>query len=135
MEETISTTYLGELQTHATHVKSGNELITDAPPDNKDKGEEFSPTDLLATSLESGMLTIMGISAREHGFNIDGTKVKIWKIMESGPRRVGEIKIEFTFPGNNYSEKEKKIIEKAAYTCPVNLSLHPNLKKTIIFNF
>lgn len=135
MEETIRTTYLGELRTEAIHVKSGNKLITDAPPDNKGKGEAFSPTDLLATSLGSCMLTIMGISAREHGFDIDGTKVKIWKMMESNPRRVSEIKVELSFPKNNYTEKEKKFIEKAAFTCPVNLSLHPDLKKTIIFNY
>ena len=135
MKETTRTTYIGELRTEATHVQSGNKLITDAPLDNKGKGEAFSPTDLLATSLGSCMLTIMGIAAREHGFNIDGTKVKIWKIMNSNPRRVGEIKIELTFPKNNYSEKEIKFIEKAAYTCPVNLSLHPELKKTILFNF
>ena len=135
MIETVKTIYLGELRTEATHVQSGNELITDAPLDNQGNGEAFSPTDLLATSLGSCMLTIMGISAREHGFNIDGARVKIWKIMESNPRRVGEVKIEFTFPKNNYSEKEKKIIETAAHTCPVNLSLHPDLKKTIIFNY
>lgn len=135
MKETISTIYIGELRTEASHVQSGNNLITDAPLDNKGKGEAFSPTDLLAVSLGSCMLTIMGISAREHGFNIDGTKAKIWKIMESNPRRVGEIKIELTFPENNYSAKEKKIIEKAAFTCPVNLSLHPDLKKTITFNY
>lgn len=133
MEETIRTTYVGELRTKATHIRSGNKLITDAPPDNKGKGEAFSPTDLLAASLGSCMLTIMGISAREHGFNIDGTKVKIWKIMASNPRRIGEIRIDLTFPKNNYSEKEKKFIEKAAYTCPVNLSLHPDLVKTINF--
>jgi uncharacterized OsmC-like protein len=135
MNETITTIYVGELRTEATHVYSGNKLITDAPLDNQGKAESFSPTDLLATSLGSCMLTIMGISAREHGFNIDGTKVKIWKMMESNPRRVGEIKIELSFPKNNYSEKEKKFIEKAAFTCPVNLSLHPDLKKTIIFNY
>lgn len=135
MQETVKTIYIGELRTEATHVQSGNKLITDAPLDNKGKGEAFSPTDLLATSLGSCMLTIMGISAREHNFNIEGTKVNIWKIMESNPRRVSEVKIEFTFPKNNYSEKEKKFIEKAAYTCPVNISLHPDLKKTIIFNY
>jgi uncharacterized OsmC-like protein len=135
MEETIRTRYLGELRTEAEHIKSGNQIITDAPPDNKGKGEAFSPTDLLATSLGSCMLTIMGISAREHGFSIDGTKVKIWKIMESNPRRVGEVKIELYFPPNNYTEKEKKHIERAAHTCPVNLSLHPELKKTILFNY
>ena len=134
-KETTRTTYISELRTVATHVQSGNKLITDAPLDNKGKGEAFSPTDLLATSLGSCMLTIMGIAAREHGFNIDGTKVKIWKIMNSNPRRVGEIKIELTFPKKKYSEKEIKIIEKAAFTCPVNLSLHPDLKKTILFNY
>ena len=134
-KETTRTTYISELRTVATHVQSGNKLITDAPLDNKGKGEAFSPTDLLATSLGSCMLTIMGIAAMEHGFNIDGTKVKIWKIMNSNPRRVGEIKIELTFPKKKYSEKEIKIIEKAAFTCPVNLSLHPDLKKTILFNY
>ncbi len=133
MEETVRTVYLGELRTEATHVRSGKTIITDAPPDNKGKGEAFSPTDLLATSLGSCMITIMGIAAREHDFNIDGTTAKIWKIMESNPRRVGEVKIELTFPKNNFSEKEKKIIERSAFTCPVYLSLHPNLKKTINF--
>lgn len=135
MEATISTIYTGELRTKATHVRSGTELITDAPPDNKGKGESFSPTDLLATALVSCMLTIMGIAAREHGFNIDGTQVKTWKIMVSEPRRVGEVKIELTFPKNNYSDKEKKIIELSAFTCPVYLSLHPEMKKTIEFKF
>jgi putative redox protein len=133
MEETVSTVYVGELRTQATHVRSGKELITDAPPDNKGKGEAFSPTDLLATSLGSCMLTIMGIAAREHGFNIDNTEVKIWKIMASDPRRVGEIKIELTFPKNNFTDKQKKIIERAAHTCPVYLSLHPDLIKTFRF--
>jgi len=81
------------------------------------------------------MITIMGIAAREHGFDIDGTKAKIWKIMESNPRRVGEVKIELAFPKNDYSNKERKIIEKAAFTCPVYLSLHPDLKKKITFSF
>lgn len=135
MQETTQTIYLGELRTRAKHVRSGNEIVTDAPPDNKGKGEAFSPTDLLATSLGSCMITIMGISAREHGFDIDGTTAKIWKIMASHPRRVGEIIIELNFPKNNFSDREKKIIEKAAYTCPVYLSLHPDLKKTITLNF
>jgi uncharacterized OsmC-like protein len=77
----------------------------------------------------------MGIAAREHRFDIDGTKAKIWKIMEANPRRVGEVIIELTFPKNDYSDKAKKLIEKAAYTCPVYLSLHPDLKKTITLNF
>ncbi len=135
MQETASTKYLGELRTEAVHSRSGNTIITDAPPDNKGKGEAFSPTDLLATALGSCMITIMGIAAREHGFDINGAEAKIWKIMESNPRRVGEVKIELTFPDNDYSDKEKRIIEKSAFTCPVFLSLHPDLKKIITFNF
>lgn len=135
MDEMANTKYLGELRTRAKHKRSGDEIITDAPPDNKGKGEAFSPTDLLATSLGSCMITIMGIAAREHGFNIDGTTAKIWKIMKENPRRVGEVKIELTFPANHFSEKEKKIIEHSAYTCPVYLSLHPELEKTISFHY
>lgn len=135
MQETARVTYQGGLRTEAQHVRSGQEIITDAPLDNKGKGEAFSPTDLLATSLSVCMITIMGISANEHGFNIDGTTAKVWKIMESNPRRVGEIRIELNFPKNNYSDKEKKFIEKSAYSCPVYLSLHPDLKKSITLNF
>lgn len=135
MQETTQTIYLGDLRTQATHLRSGNQLITDAPPDNKGKGEAFSPTDLLATALGSCMITIMGIAAREHGFDIDGTTAKIWKIMESNPRRVGEVKIELTFPDRAYTDKQKKIIERSAFTCPVYLSLHPDLKKTVTFKF
>lgn len=133
--ETICTKYTGNLRTIATHVQSGNELITDAPLDNQGRGEAFSPTDLLATALGSCMMTIMGIAARTHGFNLDGTSFKTTKIMASNPRRVGEVIIEFTFPGNHFSEKEKKLIEHASKTCPVALSLHPDVKQTIILNF
>ncbi len=133
--ETVKTEYLGGLRTIARHVRSGNEMITDAPIDNKGKGEAFSPTDLLATALGSCTLTIMGISASEHGFNIDGTRVKITKIMASNPRRVGEVIVEFDFPEVAYTEKEKKFIRLSATTCPVYQSLHPDLKKTFIFNF
>lgn len=133
--ETIRTNYIGGLRTKALHVKSGQEIITDAPTDNKGKGEAFSPTDLLAASLGSCALTIMGIAAIEHGFSIDGTVVKITKIMAANPRRVGEILVEFDFPQNHYTDKEKKIIRLSADTCPVNHSLHPDLKKTFVFNF
>lgn len=132
---TIQTIYSGDLRTRATHIASKNTIITDAPVDNNGKGEAFSPTDLLAASLGSCMLTIMGISANAHGFSIDGTQINITKIMESNPRRVGEVVVEFTFPPNNYSEKEKSLIEKAASSCPVALSLHPDLKQTIHFNW
>lgn len=104
-------------------------------PTTKAGGEAFSPTDLLATSLGTCAVTIMGIAAREHGFDLTGTRIEITKTMESNPRRVGEVIVEFNFPEKNYSEKEKTIIRKAAYSCPVYQSLHPDTKKTYVFNF
>lgn len=128
-------TYLGELRTQAEHIRSGNTLITDAPVDNQGKGEFFSPTDLLATSLGSCMVTIMGMSARTHGFNIDGTTIDVLKVMGTNPRRVVEVVIDLHFPHGNYSEKEKKLLELAARECPVAQSLHPDLKQTVRFHF
>ncbi len=133
--ETSRIIYLGDLRTEAEHVRSGNKLTTDAPVDNNGKGEYFSPTDLLATSLGTCMVTIMGMSAKTHGFNIDGTKISVQKIMGTNPRRVVEIVIDLHFPHNNYSVKEKKLIELSAKECPVAQSLHPDLKQTINFHF
>jgi putative redox protein len=132
---TSNITYNGGLRTTSVHVYSGNEIITDAPIDNKGKGQAFSPTDLLATSLGNCMLTIVGIAAAEHGFNIDGTTCEITKVMAQEPRRVSEIIVNFQFPDQNYSDKDKKIIERSARTCPVSQSLHPDLKQTISFNY
>lgn len=134
--ETIRTIYQGDLRTRAKHLQSGNELITDAPTDNQGRGEAFSPTDLLATALGSCMLTIIGIAAKTHGFNIDGTEVKITKIMASNPRRVAEVVVEFFFPKTQtYSKKERILIEKAALECPVAKSVHPDLKQKVSFNY
>jgi uncharacterized OsmC-like protein len=132
---TIQTKYLGNLRTKAMHIASGNELITDAPVDNKGRGEAFSPTDLLATALGSCMITIAGMAANEHGFSIDGTTLDITKIMASNPRRVAEVKVELHFPENNYTEIQKKIIREACINCPVAKSLHPDLIQTVVFNF
>ncbi len=132
---TSKITYTGDLRTNSVHLKSGVEIITDAPVDNQGKGEAFSPTDLLATSLGNCMLTIVGIAARTQGFSIDGTTAEITKIMGENPRRVTEILINLQFPANNYSEKEKEIIERSARTCPVAFSLHPDIKQEITFGF
>jgi putative redox protein len=131
---TIETTYLGGLRTEATHLQSGTKIITDAPTDNQGKGEAFSPTDLLTASLGSCMLTIMGIAARNHDIDIDNTKTSITKIMAADPRRVGEIVISFKFP-KEYTDKEQKILERAALTCPVYYSLEKDLKKTVDFGW
>lgn len=127
--------YTKELRTEATHMLSGSTVVTDAPPDNKGRGEAFSPTDMVATSLATCMLTIMGIAANEKGFSIDGATAEVTKVMYSDPRRIGEIHVNLQFPPNDYSDREKKIIEKAAFTCPVSQSLHPDLKQEISFNF
>ncbi len=133
--ETIRTKYLGNLRTEATHVQSGMTITTDAPLDNQGLGQAFSPTDLLSASLGSCLLTIMGIAARTHRINIEGTELKITKIMASNPRRVAEIVVELDFAENNYSEKEKTILENAARTCPVALSLSAELFQTLKFNW
>lgn len=132
---TIETIYLGELRTENEHLQSGNKVITDAPTDNRGKGEFFSPTDLLATALGSCIMTIMGITARDNNIDIEGTKVNVTKIMASDPRRVAEVVVEFDFPKKNYSDEEKRIVESVAGTSPVPLSLHPDLKQTISFNW
>lgn len=133
--ETIRLEYKGELRVFAEHVKSGVTTHTDAPVDNQGKGESFSPTDLLCTALGTCMLTIMGISANTHNFNIDGTKVRVTKIMKSDPRRVGEVIVEFDMPAISYSDKQKEILRLAAENCPVAKSLHSELKQTIKFNY
>ena len=133
--ETIRTKYCGDLRTEALHVKSGQTIITDAPLDNQGKGEAFSPTDLLSASLGSCMLTVMGIAAKTHDIDMEGASMNITKIMTSNPRKVAEVVIELSIPGKRYSDKEKGILEKAALTCPVALSLHPDLKQTIQFSY
>lgn len=128
--------YKGDLRTVATHTLSGSEIETDAPPDNNGKGERFSPTDLVATSLASCICTMMGIAGRTHDINIDGTECTVEKIMLPAPRRIGEIKVELHFPQNKkYTDKEKEILRKTALTCPVIESLHPDMKKTIDFKW
>ena len=133
--ETSRIVYTGSLRTEAEHVRSGNKLITDAPVDNNGKGEYFSPTDLLATSLATCMVTIMGMAAQTHGFSIDGTTIGVQKVMGVNPRRVVEVVIDLHFPHNNYSPKERKLIELSAKECPVAQSLHPDLKQTIRFHY
>ena len=133
---TTRTKYLGDLRTEMLHVRSGKVVITDAPLDNKGKGEYFSPTDLVASALGSCIFTIMGIAAREHGFSIDGSSCKITKIMTDTPRKIGEIKIEFDLRGSDYTDKQKKILEYCVKTCPVALSLHESVVQnvTLLFN-
>ena len=133
--ETAKTKYLGDLRTEMVHVRSGSVIITDAPVDNKGRGEYFSPTDLVAAALGSCAFTIMGIAAREHSFSIDGSTCTITKIMTDAPRKIGEVKIVFEFPPNNYTDKQKKIIEHCVKTCPVALSLNESVIQNITLSY
>ena len=131
---TVRTRYIGDLRTEMTHLQSGSVIITDAPADNNGKGESFSPTDLVAAALGSCMLTIMGIAARTHNFSIDGTTLEITKVMSAEPRRIGRIEINVNIP-HDHNAKTRAIIERAAATCPVEHSLHPDIERVITFNY
>lgn len=131
---TATIIYNGSLRTTATHIQSENRIETDAPVDNQGLGERFSPTDLVATALGSCMLTIMGIAARTHAIDIDNTTCNIEKIMVANPRKIGEIKVSMHLKGQeHYTDKQKSILEHAALTCPVYLSLNDAVKKTVAF--
>lgn len=128
--------YKGTLRTEAKHLQSNTIIETDAPVDNQGKGERFSPTDLLATSLGSCMLTIMGIKARDMNIDLAGTTTGINKIMKAEPRRVGGIEVRFQFPASlQLNDKEKKILENAALTCPVAKSIHPDIEVQVQFGW
>jgi len=130
---TATVVYTGDLRNRAVHRNSGVEIITDAPPDNQGKGEAFSPTDLCATSLAACMMTIMGISARNRNIPIEGTRAEVTKIMASDPRRIARIEIRMVMPQRDFSADEKKVLEIAARTCPVALSLHPDIEQALEF--
>ena len=127
--------YLGGLRTEVTHLKSGNKIITDAPPDNNGKGEAFSPTDLTSASLSSCMMTLMGMLAEREGIDLAGLRSEIVKIMSANPRKIAEIQITFTHPALQATDVQKEKLRRAAMTCPVALSVSPELKQTITFNF
>jgi putative redox protein len=130
---TISALYSGRLRTEATHVASGNTIITDAPVDNNGRGEAFSPTDLVCSALGSCMMTIMGLVADRNQIDITGMEIAITKKMATDPRRIAEVVLDFKMPEREYSQKEKMMLENAALTCPVALSLHPDVKQTVNF--
>jgi uncharacterized OsmC-like protein len=133
---TSSVVYDGNLRTVAIHLQSGFEIQTDAPVDNQGSGERFSPSDLVATALGSCMLTIMGIKARDMQVDLRGTQIDIEKIMKADPRRIGGINLTFSFPdGLNLDDKARTILERAAHTCPVRYSIHPDIAVNVVFNW
>jgi putative redox protein len=128
--------YKGNLRTEAVHLQSQSIIETDAPVDNHGNGERFSPTDIVATALGSCMLTIMGIKARDMQVNLEGTTISITKIMADNPRRIGGIEVLFTFPDSlQLNEKQRTILERAALTCPVAQSIHPDIQVNVHFGW
>lgn len=133
--DTAHVIYLGGLRTEATHVRSGQHFNTDAPVDNKGRGEAFSPTDLLATSLAACMITTMDIVARDKGIVLQGVKARVVKHMVSAPRRVQRVEVHLEFDGSTLGPAERELMEKTAHSCPVALSLHPDLVQDIHFSY
>ncbi|MDR2051055.1 MAG: OsmC family protein [Deltaproteobacteria bacterium] len=128
---TITESYLGGLRVECVHEQSGTKLVTDAPTDNKGKGESFSPTDLLATALASCAITTMGIYADAHGLDVSGATLSATKTMAANPRRISSIEVILKMPDRDYTEKQKKSLENAARACPVHHSLHPDMEKKL----
>lgn len=133
---TIEGKYLGSLRTEAVHLKSGNRIITDAPVDNQGKGEAFSPTDLVSAALGSCMLTIMGIVAEREGISLEGLALENTKHMAAEPRRISRIEIHFSWKAKpQLTDTQIQKLKNAALTCPVALSLHPDIKQEVTFDF
>jgi len=126
--------YIGDLQIRATHVKSGQTFITDAPVDNNGKGSAFSPTDLLATSLAACMITTMDIVSRAKGFVLQGTEARVVKHMASDPRRVHRVEVHLTMDAALTAD-QRELMEATAHGCPVARSVSPDLIQEVTFTY
>lgn len=131
----IKTSYIGNLRITSTHVDSKDQLTTDAPKDNNGEGLRFSPTDLLATAYINCMITIIGIYCDQHAISFPSCEGEVEKMMTDGPRRIQQLKIKLDLSKNNWSQKEKQRIEKAAINCPVAKSVSPDIDVQIEFNY
>ncbi len=126
---TATILYEGNLRCTATHLQSGSPIETDAPTDNRGKGERFSPTDLVCTALGTCMITTMAMKAGDMGIELHGTTVEVKKHMLSDPRRIGRIDVMLTYPSTlNLTEKDRIILQKIGDHCPVMKSLHPDIE-------
>jgi putative redox protein len=135
LKNTATARYAGHLRTEATHTASGNAIQTDAPVDNHGRGEAFSPTDLVSTALGSCMMTVIGIVAERHSWDLVGSTFVVLKHMSTEPpRRIAQIDVTFTLPAT-LAPQERMLLERAAHTCPVGLSLHPEVRQNIVFEY
>jgi putative redox protein len=133
MSVRMAVTYQGDLHCEAVHEPSGARIATDAPKDNEGRGEAFSPTDLVGAALGSCMLTVMGIVARRHAWDLTGARAEIEKEMVASPlRRIGRLGVRIEMPAG-IPQSAHPVLERAAYTCPVHESIHPDVKRDVTF--
>ena len=133
---TASVVYKGHLRCQCTHLQSGTIIETDAPTDNRGKGERFSPTDTLCVALATCIVTTMALKANDMKINLADTKIDITKHMLSDPRRIGKIEVILNFPSSlNLDEKDKTILKRVGDNCPVAKSLHPDLEVNIEYRW
>jgi putative redox protein len=130
---TATARYEGHLRTEATHTASGTVIQTDAPVDNHGRGEAFSPTDLVGTALGTCILTTMAIVAERHQVDLVGSSFQMEKIMSTdAPRRIAQLTVELHLPAS-LSDADRALMERTAHTCPVALSLNPEIKQEVRF--
>ena len=124
---TASIEYKGHLRCECTHLQSGTVIETDAPTDNRGKGERFSPTDTVCVALATCMITTMGIRAQDMNIDLAGTRIDVTKHMLSDPRRIGKVEVLLYLPAA-VEEKDRLLLEKIGDNCPVMKSIHPDLE-------
>ena len=133
---TATIIYTGQLRCSATHNQSGSVIETDAPTDNRGKGERFSPTDLLCVSLGTCIITTMGIKAADMGIDLNGATLQVQKHMYSEPRRVGKIEVSIGLPpALQLGDKDKTILQRVGDNCPVQKSIHPDIETVVMYNW
>jgi len=132
---TSTVTYEGELRCALTHDATGTTVATDAPVDNRGRGECFSPTDLVASATAACMLTIMGIRAADRGWDLGAARATVNKHMVADPRRrIGRLEIAIAVP-TDLDAEARAVLEEAARTCPVKESLHAGIELDLSFRW
>ncbi len=133
---TASIVYKGQLRCECTHLQSSTVIETDAPTDNRGKGERFSPTDTLCVALATCMVTTMALKATDMNINLSATTIAVTKHMLSDPRRIGKIDVILNFPtALQLTEKDRLILQRTGDHCPVAKSLHPDLNVHIEYHW
>jgi putative redox protein len=133
---TASIVYKGHLRCECTHIQSGTVIETDAPTDNRGKGERFSPTDTLCVALATCVVTTMALKANDMEIDLSGTTIAVTKHMLSDPRRIGKIEVTLTFPETlQLEEKDRTILQRVGDNCPVMKSLNPDMELNVQYNW